>query len=117
MNLTLALLLSAAAIGMFLAVGVAAGRSNGWRIPLLHGLCGFAGLVALLVASRAAAPVRGLAGFRPAAAILLGIALLFGLRMLVVARRGGRPSGLAVGTHALIATGGIVMVLAIAALG
>lgn len=118
MTIALSFLLLAAAVGSFLALGVAEGRSNGWKVPLAHGLVGATGLLALVIASVGfrAAPVDGLAGFMPGAEILLGIALLFGLRVFFATRRGGRPSGLVIGTHALVAIGGIAMVLAIVSL-
>lgn len=119
MTIAFSLLLLAAAFGSFLALGVLQGTSNGWKTPLVHGLIGAGGLLVLVLASDAphASRALGLAGFTPGAEILLGIALLLGVLVFSATWRRGKPPGFLVGAHALVAIGGIVMVLAIVSLG
>lgn len=106
------------ALGGYLAVGFVRGRKAG-KVPLLHGAVGIGGLLALVLAeaARPGPPPRGLAGFGIGAEIVLAIALVFGLLVLFAAIRGRRPSGVLIGTHATLAIGGIVMVLALFANG
>lgn len=120
MIISLGFLLLAATLGSWLAVSVAQGGANGWKVPLVHGLIGAGGLLVLILAlgsrHRPVGAGMGLAGFGTGAEILLALALLFGLTIVRAGWNGRRPSGLVIGTHAMFAIGGIVMVLAIASL-
>ena len=116
-----AVLLLAAVLGGVLAVphlrgGTATPR---WGGGVLHGLLGFTGFVALLVAL--AGPPRGEAvgvgGFGSAAAVLLVLALLAGLAIVVARLRRRRVPGLLIGIHATIAVSGVVILAAYALVG
>lgn len=133
LNIAFILLLGAAALGGVLALGflrqasaspmagsVAArtARRNG-GLGVVHGTLGAAGFLALLAALRAAGVHQavGAAGFGRIAAWLVGIALLFGLAILVLARgRRGRVSIL-LGVHVTLAISGIVVLMGFVVLG
>ena len=117
--LALVLLCGGAAIGGALAVLYLRGKSAPSLVLAVHATLGVAGIVALRVALRRGVPQSGMgtAGFGPIATALLGLAFLFGLRLAWLGWRKRRPSELLVGTHALVAITGIVLVLSLVALG
>ncbi len=126
------LLACAAALGGLLALGLLRrGRVSPpvWRRPtrrrvrrgfgLLHGALGLAGLVVLLAALRTAGVPAGAgtAGFGRIAAWLLGLALLFGLAILALARGRRGPTAILVAVHATLAISGVVVLMALVLLG
>jgi hypothetical protein len=84
-----------------------------------HAALGVASIIALRIALRRGLPQIGMgtSGFGQAATVLLALALAFGLRLAWLGWRGRRPSELLVGTHALCAIVGLVLVLSLVALG
>jgi hypothetical protein len=122
--LLLAFVLScgAAALGGGLAIMYLRGpeaRRPAAAIPIAHAAFGAASLAALLLAlCRGLAQTgMGTAGFGPTAAALLALALCFGLRLAWLAWRRRRPSELLVFTHAGLAITGLVVLLALVAVG
>jgi hypothetical protein len=122
LSLAFAILCVAAAIGGGLAIQHlrrAPERRPPWPIPLAHGALGAAGLAMLLWALRRGLPpsTMGTAGFGPAAALLLGLALALGLVILQAAWRGRRPPGVLVAIHASLALAGFVVLWTLVSLG
>jgi hypothetical protein len=117
--LALLLLSGAAAIGGGLAVLYLRGRTPPGLVPVVHAVFGVAGIVAFRIALRRGLPHPGMgtAGFGPTATVLLALAFLLGLRLAWLGWRGRRPSELLVGSHALLAIAGLVLVLSLVALG
>jgi asparagine N-glycosylation enzyme membrane subunit Stt3 len=109
---------TAGAIGAGLAFSYLRGapRRPPWPIGIVHGALGAAGLAALLLALRNGLPASamGTAGFGPAAAVLLGIALLLGL---VIGFTRRRPPGVLVAVHASVAIAGFVVLWTVVSLG
>jgi asparagine N-glycosylation enzyme membrane subunit Stt3 len=109
---------TAVAIGAGLALPYMRGRARRppWPIGLLHGALGAVGLSALLFVLRNGLPpsAMGTTGFAPAAAVLLGVALLLGL---VIGLRRRRPAGALVAVHASVAVAGFVVLWAVVSLG
>jgi hypothetical protein len=109
---------AAVAIGAGLAFPYfrGAGRRLPWPIGAAHGALGTAGLTALLFVLRNGLPpsAMGTTGFAPAAAVLLGIALLLGL---VIGLRRRRPAGVLVAVHASVAIAGFVVLWTVVSLG
>jgi hypothetical protein len=115
----LALLILAAAPGVYLVACYLRRRSSGRAVRLLHAGFGIAGLGALLVSLQTSGPAShmGTAGFAPTAAILLTLALLLGLALARAFWQRRRPNELLVGFHAGLAIAGLVVLLALAGLG
>jgi hypothetical protein len=90
-----------------------------WPIPLVHGALGAAGLAVLLRVWQRGLPASaaGTAGFGPAAAALLGLALVLGLVIAYVAWHRNRPAGLLVAVHASLAIAGFVLLWTLVSLG
>lgn len=126
LDLAFVLLLGAATLGSFLALGflrvhdtvpaiIRALRPHARKLGLFHGGLGAVGLLVLVLALRGAIhPVVGAAGFGRIAAWLFGIGLLVGLLILATARRG--RASILVAVHATLAISGIVVLLALVAL-
>lgn len=114
----LALLAAAAMLGGGLAVryfrGPAA-KPPAAAVRAAHAALGAAGLAVLLLALRRGLPPTqmGTGGFAATAAVLLGFALLFGLRLAMLAWRRRRPSEGLVGAHAGLAVAALVLLLAV----
>lgn len=115
------------AIGAALAVqhlrGSAARRLP-WPVSLTHGALGTAALALLIRALWRGLPpsAMGTAGFGPAAAVLLGLALVLGLAIACGAGRRRRPAGVLpagvlVATHAGLAVAGFVVLWTLIGLG
>jgi hypothetical protein len=108
---------AAVTLGCVLAVPYLRGaaRRVPWPIGVVHGALGGAGLAALLLMLRNGLPpsAMGTTGFVPAAAMLLGIALLLGL-VIGLTRR--RPPGALVAVHASVAIAGFVVLWAVVSL-
>jgi len=122
LDLSFALLLMAALIGLALAtLHLQAGRMRPLRWPVwgAHGLLGGAGFIVLLFClggpPRGAA--MGLAGFGRAAALLLGLTLLAGLEMLFERLRYRRMPILVVGLHATLGIGAVIILAAYTLVG
>jgi hypothetical protein len=82
-----------------------------WPLAALHGLAavlGFGGLLLALQGSPRGAAM-GTAAFGAIAAVLLALALLFGIAILAVRRRGRRRAGALIGVHATLAVMGFVV--------
>jgi hypothetical protein len=120
--LAFALLCGAAAIGGGLAVlylrGPQANPAPG-ALLAAHAALGAASLAALLFALARGLPHtgRGTAGFGPTAAALLALALVMGLLLAHASWRRQRPGELIVGLHAGLAIAGLVVLLALVAIG
>lgn len=117
-NLAFWLLCAALALGAVLALPylrVAAHRSP-WRIRVAHGVLGAAGLATLFRALYRGLPPSGMgtAGFGPAAAVLIAVALMLGL---AIALFRVRPPGVLVAFHAGLAIAGIVVLWTVVSLG
>lgn len=86
----------------------AAARS--WPFAGIHGLLAVSGFACLLLGLRG--PLRGLAtgtaSFGTVAAVLFGLAALFGAGMLAARLRNKRVPGIVVGVHATFAVSGFV---------
>jgi hypothetical protein len=122
LELAFGLLCVAVAIGGGLAIHFLRGpamRRPPWPIPFVHGMLGAVGLAALLVALNRGLPASatGTAGFGPAAALLLGLALAVGLVIAFAAARRQRPAGLLVAIHASLAIAGFVVLWTLVSLG
>jgi hypothetical protein len=117
-NVALYILCAAVVIGAGLAFPYLRGaaRRLPWPVGVVHGALGAAGLVGLSLALRHGLPpsAMGTAGFAPAAALLLGIALLLGL---VIGLRRRRPAGVLVAVHASMAIAGFVVLWTVVSLG
>lgn len=116
------ILCAAVALGGGLAIHFMRGkelRRPPWPVPAVHGVLGAAGLAVLLFVLRRGLPpsAEGTAGFGPAAAVLLGLALAAGLGIALAACRGRRPPGLLVAVHASLAIGGFVVLWTVVSLG
>lgn len=122
LTVALALLCAAAALGAAIAVryfrGPAA-KPPATAILAAHAALGAACLAAVLLAlRRGLLPTRmGTGGFAPTAAVLLGLALLFGLWLAILTWRGQRPSEALVGAHMGAAVAALVLLLALVSLG
>jgi hypothetical protein len=122
LHLALALVCGAGVIGAGLAILYLRGaeaKRPATAIPIVHAALGATGLAALLLALSRGLKQTGMGtiGFGPTAAILLTLALVFGLRLALMARRRRRPSELVVFTHAGLAITGLVVLLALVAVG
>jgi hypothetical protein len=119
LQFSLFLLCGAAALGGGLAVRYLRGKPAPGAVLAAHATFGIAGVVALRIAlGRGLSPTGlGTAGFGRTAVVLLALAFLFGLRLAWLGWRRRRPSELLVGTHALVAVAGLVLVLSLVALG
>jgi hypothetical protein len=109
----------AAAIGAVLAIPFLRSKESRrlpWPLAAAHGAVGAVGVGILGIALWQGLPPSemGTAGFGPAAAVLLGSALLLGL---VMAMRRRRPATPLVAVHASLAVAGIVVLWALATLG
>ena len=109
--------LSAAALGGLGLVALAQSASPASRLRWpgwIHGGLGAAGFGLLVAGLRG--PARGVAqgagSFGLVAAAFVGAALLLGLVVLAARLRRKAPSMLAVGVHATLAVGGVVMLAA-----
>ncbi|HVC51979.1 MAG TPA: hypothetical protein VND87_08155 [Stellaceae bacterium] len=121
MILALAIVALAALLGAVLALPFLRGRGARrvpWPVAATHGAIGAAGLVVLLLALRRGLPpsTMGTAGFGPAAALLLAVALLLGLTIAVASLR-RRPAATLVAVHASVAIAGLVVLWALVSLG
>ena len=87
-----------------------------WPLRVAHGVAGAAGLAVLLAVLRHGLPSSemGTAGFGPAAALLLALALLLGLGIVFWRRR---PPGVLVACHAGVAIAGFVVLWTVWSLG
>ncbi len=94
-------------------------RRAPWLVTLGHGLLGAAGFGVLLAALWNGVPASGMgtAGFAPAAAVLLALALALGMLIALASFRRGRPAALLVGVHASLAIAGLVVLWALVSLG
>ncbi|HKS89278.1 MAG TPA: hypothetical protein VJR70_07565 [Stellaceae bacterium] len=115
------LVCAASAIGSGLAVAYLRrpqAKAPPLAILVAHAVLGAGGLVALLFALRRGVSAGiGTAGFAPLAAVLLAMTLALGLALAGIAWCGRRPAEALVGTHAGLAIGGLVLLLALVALG
>lgn len=116
------LLGAAVALGSGLAIQFIRGpavRPAPRPVAAVHGVLGAAGLAALLLALRRGLPpsATGTAGFVPAAAILLGLALVAGLLIALAAWPRRRPAGVLVAIHASAAVAGFVVLWTVMSLG
>jgi hypothetical protein len=114
------ILCAAVAIGAGLAIQYLRGagaRRPPWPIALVHGVLGAAGLAIFLAVLQRGLPTSaaGTAGFGPAAAALIGLALLLGLVIARAARR--RPPGILVAIHASVAIAGFVVLWTLVSFG
>jgi hypothetical protein len=109
---------AAVVIGAGLAIPYFRGsyRRLPWPIGVVHGVLGAAGLAALLLVLRHGPPPSGMGttGFPPAAAALLGIALLLGL---AIGLRRRHPASVLVALHAGLAIAGFVVLWTVVSLG
>lgn len=94
-------------LGMFLASTTPASRGDFARWPLVHGLCGAAGLAFLALAWQRA---RLSGPFAMDALGLISLGLLVGLTMAVMARRGRPLPAAALIVHAALAGIGYLIV-------
>ena len=122
LRIAFVLLCVAAAAGGGLGViylKAAPGRRPPLSLQFGHAVAGMAGLAALLLAVGGGLPpnAMGTAGFAPIAATLLVLALCVGLVLAYAAWRRRRVAAAAVAMHAGLAIAGIVMLLAVLALG
>jgi hypothetical protein len=82
-----------------------------WPLAALHGFAAIVGFGCLLLALQG--PPRGLAmgtaAFGAIAAVLLALALLFGIAVFAMRRRGRRRAGALIGVHATLAVMGFVV--------
>ncbi|MDD2877566.1 MAG: hypothetical protein PHT60_09375 [Acidiphilium sp.] len=122
MIIVFGILVVAAALGGYLASGYLRDipPSNVNRmIGVVHGAIGTLGFMGLVVALARPEPLAtiGLRGFGRGAEVLLGLALGFGLLVVLASWQGKRPSGLVIGVHASVAITAIVLVSAIVVLG
>ncbi len=87
-----------------------------WPIRLVHGVFGAAGLVVLLWALYRGLPASamGTAGFGPASAVFVGLALILGFAILLFRVR---PPGVLVAFHAGLAIAGFVVLWTVLSLG
>ena len=85
-----------------------------WPAGAAHGLLGAAGVALLVVALQRPGPPAppGIGGFRLAAAVVLGLALLAGLTILGVRLRRGQFGTGVVGVHATLAITGLAILAA-----
>ncbi len=109
--------LAAAVAGSVLAILQL--RSDGpppvpWPVGAAHGLAGAAGVTLLVLALQRPGPPAppGIGGFRLAAAVVLGLAMLAGLVILAVRLRRGRFGSGVVGVHATLAITGLAILAA-----
>lgn len=121
-ELGFAVLCAAALIGGLLALiylrGPTARRPHP-AVSAIHGVAGATGFALLLAAlghSRLS-DAMGTAGFGPASAGLLGLALALGVAIGGAALRGRRAGGALVGAHAGFAIAGLVVLLALISFG
>ena len=128
LDVAFALLVFAASLGAFLALGLLSNaartgvstlRPRGRGLGLIHGGLGATGLLLLLATlySGAIHPAAGVVGFGRIAAWLIGIALLFGLAYLATVRTGRGGASALISIHATLAVSGIVVLMAFVLLG
>ena len=120
--LSFVLLCAAALMGVVLAILYLRGSRRPPPLklaPPAHGALGAVGLAAIgLAIFRGLPPSRmGTGGFAPLAAGLFAAAFALGLAIAFSAWRRGRPTGALVGAHASLAVAGLVVLLALVALG
>jgi hypothetical protein len=121
-GLAFGILCAAALLGLALAVSYlrrSPARPHRAAVAVLHGAAGTAGLAVLLAALRGAPPrdAMGTAQFGQIGAALLAAALVLGLAIAWAAWRQRRAPGALVGAHAGLAVAGLVVLLALVALG
>lgn len=111
--LAAAVLLGGALVLPYLQSGL---RRLHWPIRLAHGLLGAAGLAFLLLALYRGLPpsAAGTAGFAPAAAVFVALALVLGAAMGLFRER---PPGVLVVFHAGLAIAGAVVLWTVVSLG
>jgi hypothetical protein len=122
LNLAFGLLCATAVIGTVLAILYAKGpvaKPPPLIIPAAHGALGTASLIALILVLRRGLRQNGMgiAGFGVIAGGLLALALFVGLLLARATWQRRRPHAMLVGTHASLAVAGLVMLLALVALG
>jgi len=119
LSLALVILSAAVALGVALALVHLRGSLPSRPFGALHGVVGAAGLGALLLALRG--PPRGVltgvASFGAIAAVLAAVALVVGLGIAALARRGRGGLGLVIAVHATLAITAYVLLLAYVSLG
>ena len=110
-------ILAATALGglLLIALSQAAKEHARLRWPgFLHGALGVAGFVLLVVGLQG--PARGVqdgaGSFGLVAAVLVGVAVLLGGLAFIARLRRRPPAMLAIGVHATLAVGGVVMLAA-----
>jgi hypothetical protein len=118
LNLALYILCAAVALGSALALpylGVTARRLP-WLVRTVHGMLGTVALGTLLLALYRGLPpsAMGTAGFGPASAAFIGLALILGLAIVFFRVR---PPGVIVAFHAGLAIAGFVVLWAVVSLG
>ena len=119
-SLTQALYVLGAAVvlGVGLAIHYLRGLASrpAWPLRFAHAVFGAAGLAVALAALRRGSPpsAMGTAGFAAAAAVLLGLALLFGVGIVLLRRR---PPGVLIAIHAGLAVAGFVVLWTLVSLG
>jgi hypothetical protein len=95
-------------------------RGGRWpAIGVVHGLSGAAGLCLLVIALQGPrrGDAMGVGSFGAAAAVLLAIALTFGLAIPVAHKRAPRAAGIVLAIHASLAITGSVLYLAWVSIG
>jgi hypothetical protein len=111
-------LCAAVALGCILAIPYLRGEAIRlpWPAGAAHGTVGAAGLAMLvLVLCRGLPPsAMGTAGFAPAAAVFIALALVLGL---IIALWRRRPHGVLVAIHASLAVAGFVVLWTVVSLG
>jgi len=94
-------------------------RRAHWAVTLGHGALGTAGLGVLLAGLLQGVPPSrmGTAGFGPAAAVLLALALALGILIALASFGRRRPAAALVAVHASLAIAGLVVLWALVSLG
>ena len=121
-RLAFGILCGVALLGLTLAVSYlrrSPVRPHRAAVAALHGAAGAAGLAVLLAALAGAPPhdAMGTARFGQIGAALLAAALVLGVAIAWTAWRRHRAPGALVGAHAGLAIAGLVVLLALVALG
>lgn len=112
----------AAAVGALLAIPFLRGREvrrAHWAVTLGHGVVGAAGFAVLIVGLWRGVPASGMgtAGFGPAAAVLIGLAVVLGVSIALASFGRRRPGAALVAVHASLAIAGLVVLWALVSLG